>query len=226
MLHAGLRQECGGHASIDIQECEGCEHHSSTESTGWAFYLKTAPLFMLTADSVFLIGPMGAGKSAVGKYLARHLGFPFFDSDREIERRTGLDIPLIFAREGEPGFRQREREVIEALTAMPRIVLATGGGAVLLPQNRAALADRGCVVYLETSVAEQAHRLKQGRHRPLLADVHLPTKLYQLLHERAPLYGAIADILVSTDGRRIGRIALDLAAQLKQIRATIDPVAV
>ena len=107
---------------------------------------------MLGKTNVFLIGPMGSGKTAVGRYLSRLLDLTFHDSDAEIERRTGVDIPFIFEKEGEVGFRQREREAIEILTAMDRIVLATGGGAVLLAENRRHLADRGCVVYLETSV--------------------------------------------------------------------------
>src|ERR1700741_3651541 len=101
---------------------------------------------MLGKTRVFLIGPMGAGKTAVGRYLARELQLPFHDSDSEIERRTGVDIPFIFEKEGEAGFRQREREAIEALTALEGIVLATGGGAVLLPENRRLLRERGCVV--------------------------------------------------------------------------------
>src|ERR1700746_3607506 len=111
---------------------------------------------MRDRNSVFLIGPMGSGKTAVGRYIARALALPFHDSDAEIERRTGVDIPFIFEKEGEAGFRQREREAIEVRTALDGIVLATGGGAVLLPENRRHLAERGCVVYLETSVAQQA----------------------------------------------------------------------
>src|ERR1700755_1536315 len=98
---------------------------------------------MLAKPNLFLVGPMGSGKSAVGKQLARMLGVPFYDSDTELERRTGVDIPFIFEKEGEAGFRQRERETIEALTAREPIVLATGGGAVLLPENRRVLAERG-----------------------------------------------------------------------------------
>ena len=98
--------------------------------------------------NVFLIGPMGSGKTAVGRHVARSLGLSFYDSDAEIERRTGVDIPFIFEKEGEAGFRLREREAIEALTALENIVLATGGGAVILPENRRHLAERGWVVYL------------------------------------------------------------------------------
>ena len=172
---------------------------------------------MLGNDRIFLIGPMGSGKSAVGKYLARLLRLPFCDSDTEIERRTGVDIPYIFDREGEAGFRQRERETIEALTALPRIVLATGGGAILLADNRQVLSERGCVVYLETSVAQQADRVKQGRTRPLLTNVDTPSKLQQLMQERAPLYRGIADIVVSTDGRRVRTVAEEILQQLRPV---------
>jgi shikimate kinase len=172
---------------------------------------------MLGNDRIFLIGPMGSGKSAVGKYLARLLRLPFCDSDTEIERRTGVDIPYIFDREGEAGFRQRERETIAALTALPRIVLATGGGAILLADNRQVLSERGCVVYLETSVTQQADRVKQGRTRPLLANVDTTSKLQQLMQERAPLYRGIADIVVSTDGRRVRTVAEEILQQLRPV---------
>lgn len=164
--------------------------------------------------SVFLIGPMGSGKTAVGRYLARALNLPFYDSDAEIERRTGVDIPFIFEKEGEAGFRQRECEAIEALTALEGIVLATGGGAVLLAENRRHLAQRGQVVYLETSVAQQAHRVRYGRHRPLIAQGDAATRLGQLMDARAPLYAQIADIVVSTDGRRVQHVAESILREL------------
>jgi shikimate kinase len=169
---------------------------------------------MLGKTNVFLVGPMGSGKTAVGRYLSRLLDLTFHDSDSEIERRTGVDIPFIFEKEGEVGFRQREREAIEILTAMDRIVLATGGGAVLLAENRRHLADRGCVVYLETSVTQQVERVKQGRTRPLLSNVDSTSKLSQLLAERAPLYGEIADVVVSTDGRKVRSVAEDILREL------------
>jgi len=168
--------------------------------------------------SVFLIGPMGSGKTAVGRHLARALHLPFHDSDAEIERRTGVDIPFIFEKEGEAGFRQREREAIEALTLLPGIVLATGGGAVLLPENRRHLAERGCVVYLETSVAQQADRVRLGRHRPLLASGDASSRLGQLMNARAPLYSEIADLVVSTDGRRVHSVAEEILRELATAR--------
>lgn len=171
---------------------------------------------MRGAPNIFLIGPMGSGKTAVGRSLARHLGKTFYDSDSEIVRRTGVDIPYIFEKEGEPGFREREREAIEALVALRGIVLATGGGAILLPENRRLLAERGCVVYLETSVAQQAERVQQGRNRPLLANVDDPaTRLRELMTLRDPLYRSIADITVSTDGRRVKAVSEDIVRLLR-----------
>ena len=157
---------------------------------------------MLGKHSIFLIGPMGSGKTAVAKYLARVLDYPFHDSDQEIERRSGADIPLIFEREGEAGFRRREREVIAELTARPRIVLATGGGAILDPDNRRELASRGWVVYLETSIAQQAERAGRTRHRPLLHGADPRARLEELMRVREPLYCEIADLRMSTDQPR------------------------
>ena len=166
---------------------------------------------MLGKRNVFLIGPMGSGKTAVGKYLARLLDAPFYDSDAEIERRTGVDIPFIFEKEGEAGFRERERETLEALTVTEPMVLATGGGAVLLPENRLCLATRGFVAYLQTSVAQQTHRVRHARNRPLLNNVDDPAaKLEQLMREREPLYNEIADVTVPTDGRRVRSVAEDI----------------
>jgi shikimate kinase len=174
---------------------------------------------MLGKTSVFLIGPMGSGKTAVGRHLARALHLPFHDSDSEIERRTGVDIPYIFEKEGETGFRLREREAIEALTQVAGIVLATGGGAVLLPENRRCLAERGCVVYLSTSVAQQAERVRHGRHRPLLATGDAAERLGQLMDARGPLYAEIADVTVSTDGRRVHTVAEQVLRELASTRA-------
>jgi shikimate kinase len=157
-------------------------------------------------DSIFLVGPMGSGKSAVGRQLARSLGMPFLDSDREIEQRTGVDIPMIFEREGEAGFRRRERDVIAELTARARIVLATGGGAVLDPDNRRHLSERGWVVYLETSVSQQVERAGRTRHRPLLHGVDPSQRLQELMRVREPLYREIADYTISTNRRRVPQV--------------------
>jgi shikimate kinase len=157
--------------------------------------------------NIFLIGPMGSGKTAVGRQLARMLEVPFHDSDVEIEHRTGVDIPFIFEREGEAGFRQREREALEALTVLEPIVLSTGGGAVLLPENRRLLAERGTVVYLETSLAQQLQRVGSGKGRPLLTGEDVPERLKRLRAEREPLYREIADHCVPTDRRRVTKVA-------------------
>ena len=170
---------------------------------------------MRGVPNIILVGPMGSGKTAVGRSLARHLGKPFYDSDTEIVRRTGVDIPYIFEKEGEPGFREREREALEALVGLKGIVLATGGGAVVLPENRHLLAQRGCVVYLETSVRQQAERVQHGRNRPLLSNVDPATRLEELMAVRDPLYRSIADITVSTDGRRVRAVAEDIVRMIR-----------
>ena len=185
-----------------------------TPSPGGRGVLGILSAAMRGRSSVFLIGPMGSGKTAVGRYVARALELPFYDSDAEIERRTGVDIPFIFEKEGEAGFRQREREAIEALTALQGIVLATGGGAVMLEDNRRHLAARGQVVYLETSVAQQAHRVRYGRHRPLIAQGDPAERLGELMSARAALYAGIADIVVSTDGRKVQHVAESILREL------------
>jgi len=153
--------------------------------------------------NIFLIGPMGSGKTAVGRQLARQLHLDFYDSDVEIERRTGVDIPYIFEKEGESGFREREREVIELLTEFDSVVIATGGGAILLPQNRTCLASRGRVVYLKTSIEQQLERTRQSRQRPLLYTADPETRLQELMQHRAPLYESLANYTVATDGRQV-----------------------
>ena len=164
--------------------------------------------------SIFLIGPMGSGKSAVGRTLARLCDRSFIDSDVEIERRTGVDINFIFEKEGEAGFRAREQEVIEDLTRRPRIVLATGGGAVLLAENRAALGVRGATVYLEASVQQQVERTRRGRHRPLLLAADPAVRLAELMQVREPLYRETAQIIVSTDRRKVQVVAEQILAEL------------
>lgn len=173
-----------------------------------------APSAPGAARSIFLIGPMGSGKSAVGRALARLCGCRFLDSDAEIERRTGVDINFIFEKEGEPGFRAREREVIDDLTRLPGIVLATGGGAVLLAENRAALAGRGIVVYLEASIEQQVERTRRGKHRPLLLAAEPALRLAELMQVREALYRGCARIVVRTDRRKVTAVAEEIVAQL------------
>jgi shikimate kinase len=168
--------------------------------------------------NVYLIGPMGAGKTAVGRQLAKLLRLTFHDSDAEVERRTGVDIPYIFEREGEAGFREREREVIDALTQLEGVVVATGGGAILHPDNRAHLASRGHVVYLKTSVEQQLERTKHGRQRPLLYTDDPEQRLRELMAQRAPLYESIAEITVTTDGRHVRAVADEIVQRLNDRR--------
>jgi shikimate kinase len=168
------------------------------------------PWNMLGKRNIYLVGPMGSGKSAVGRILARMVDAPFKDSDAEIERRTGVDISYIFEKEGEARFRQREKEALEALTLLEPLVLATGGGAILLPENREMIATRGSVVYLIPSVEQQAHRVSHARHRPLLANVDPEATLRQLMLEREPLYASVADFTVTTDGRKIQAVAEEI----------------
>ena len=162
---------------------------------------------MKQPNNVFLIGPPGAGKSAVGRQLARMLHMTFCDSDDEIEARTGVDIPFIFEKEGEEGFRKREARVIGDLTSKDGIVLATGGGAILDAESRSHLGARGFVVYLRTSIDQQLNRTSRGRDRPLLAQDDPRTVLETLLATREPLYLEIADLTVDTDGRRVKAVA-------------------
>jgi shikimate kinase len=166
---------------------------------------------MLGSQNLYLIGPMGSGKTAVGKHLARLLQYPFVDSDREIEAATGADIPLIFEREGESGFRRREQEMIAQLVQRQRIVLAPGGGAVLDENNRRLLATHGWIAYLETSASQQATRAGRTRHRPLLHGHPDPqTRLAQLLVVREPLYRSIADFTTCTDHQRVASVAAEI----------------
>ncbi len=155
----------------------------------------------MSLRNVFLIGPMGAGKSTIGRLLAKELKYPFKDSDREIEARTGADIPWIFDVEGEEGFREREEAMIAELCREQGIVLATGGGVVMREANRRALSAGGLVVYLRTSVEQQLQRTAKDRQRPLLQTQNPERVLRELMARRDPLYREIADLIVETDHR-------------------------
>lgn len=144
---------------------------------------------------------MGAGKSTIGRLLAKELRYNFRDSDREIEARTGADIPWIFDVEGEEGFRQREEAMIAELVLERGIVLATGGGVVMRESNRRALAENGLVVYLRTSVEQQIQRIGKDRQRPLLQDADPEVVLRDLMAKRDPLYQEVAHLVIDTDQR-------------------------
>ena len=169
---------------------------------------------MLGRRNVYLIGPMGSGKTAVGRRLATLLGKEFFDSDAEIEKRTGVDVRYIFEKEGEARFREREREVIADLTALPDIVVATGGGVILDPKNRERLAATGVVVYLETGIDTLVRRTRAGKTRPLLLGDDPRVVLEQLMVVRRPLYEGIADVRIETTGRQVRAVAADLEQRL------------
>src|ERR1700743_1902788 len=157
---------------------------------------------MLTKRNIFLIGPMGSGKTAVGRHLARLFHYTFHDSDADIEAKTGVDIAFIFEKEGESGFRLRERESIERLTRLESIVIATGGGAVIATRNRAALSQRGAWVYLVTAVNQQIERTRHARHRPLLHDTDPEKKLKELMERRGALDAELPDLTVTAGGPR------------------------
>ena len=154
---------------------------------------------MAEKRNIFLIGPMGAGKSTIGRHLADELHMEFYDSDQEIERRTGADISWVFDIEGEDGFRRREESVINELTELQGIVLATGGGSIKSRDNRNRLSARGIVVYLQTSIDKQFARTQRDKKRPLLQNDDPRRTLEDLAEERNPLYEEIADLVIHTD---------------------------
>lgn len=159
---------------------------------------------------------MGAGKTTIGRALAQELNLEFVDSDKEIEERTGADIPWIFDVEGEEGFRNREQQVLDELTRQDGIVLATGGGAVVRVENRNALAGRGLVVYLHTTIDQQTARTSKDRRRPLLQSDDPRAVLEKLMTVRDPLYREIADVIIDTDGRSARAMAQALCRQLQE----------
>ncbi len=155
---------------------------------------------------LFLIGPMGAGKTTIGRRLAQVLNREFVDSDQEIEQRAGASIPLIFELEGEAGFRAREKAVIAELTQRSNLILATGGGAVLDPDNRNCLRERGFVIYLWATVDEQLLRTRMDSNRPLLQTADPRARLAQLFEQRDPLYRATADLVIQSDGQAVRKV--------------------
>jgi shikimate kinase len=166
-------------------------------------------------SNIFLIGLMGAGKSTVGRVLARKLNSRFVDSDHALEERCGVKIPTIFEMEGEAGFRKREAQIIEELTQEKGLILATGGGSVLLPENRRALSERGIVVYLHANPIELWHRTKGGEGRPLLQNGDPKAILENLYALRDPLYREIADHIIETGKPSVNQLVNTLLMQLE-----------
>ncbi|ALO47314.1 shikimate kinase AroK [Pseudohongiella spirulinae] len=175
---------------------------------------------MKKPNNVFLIGPMGVGKSTIGRMLAQSLGRPFLDSDREIEAVTGADIPWIFDVEGEPGFRVREERMIDSLTQQDGIVMATGGGAILSEATRRRLQSRGVVVYLKASIAQQFERTSKDRNRPLLQTADPLGRIKELMRVREPLYLETADLIVETSRRGPRNVVNEIVKRLQQLDAS------
>ena len=168
-----------------------------------------------TQRNIYLVGPTGSGKTAVGRQLARDTGLKFLDSDREIEKRTGVEVAYIFEKEGEAGFRGRESEMIRELSALEGVIVATGGGAVLAAENRELLARTGIVAYLKTTVDEQLKRTSRSRKRPLLNQGDPRAILEKMATERRPLYEEIAVIELDTSNQRVRGVAQKLREALE-----------
>jgi len=173
--------------------------------------------------NIFLVGLMGAGKTSVGKLLARRLGKTFLDCDHEIERATGVRIPLIFEIEGEEGFRARECRMLGELAQRTDVVLATGGGAVLSAQNRSTLSQHGTVVYLRASPHDLWQRTRHDRNRPLLQTPNPLGKLTELFNQRDPLYREVADLVVDTGNQSVSALAHRLEQRLAQLAVSRAP---
>ncbi len=167
--------------------------------------------------NLFLVGPMGAGKTTVGRQLSEQLGLEFIDSDHEIQRRTGVDIPTIFEFEGEEGFRNREQSVIDELSQKEGVILATGGGAILRKANRRHLSSRGYVIYLHCTAEQQYERTYRDRNRPLLQTDDPLAKLRGLLLQREPLYRQIADLVIVTEGRNTHSVVREITKKIESL---------
>lgn len=171
---------------------------------------------MIKNNNIFLIGPMGAGKTSIGRQLAQKLHMKFYDSDEIIEKRTGADVPWIFDIEGADGFRKREEKVISELTKLRNILLATGGGVVALPENRQALKDNGTIIYLKTSIHSQIERTDRSKKRPLSDKKETRVEMLQSLwSEYEPLYESIADFIYQTENSSVCYIVHDIIKKLQ-----------
>lgn len=171
-------------------------------------------------NNIFFIGLMGAGKTTIGRLIAKQMGMVFYDSDYEIERKTGVKIPLIFELEGETGFRKREAAMIEELCQLDNMVMATGGGAILYPANRALLKNNGKVIYLRANVHDLWLRTRNDKTRPLLQGGNLRQKLELLYKARDPIYTALADYIVDTGAQS----AADITNDIERLLSTEHPL--
>jgi shikimate kinase len=167
--------------------------------------------------NIYFVGLMGAGKTTIGKLLAKHLGRSFYDTDHEVEKRTGVKIPVIFELEGESGFRKRETAVIHDLTKLENIVMATGGGAVIAEENRRLLQESGTVIYLRCSVNDLWLRMRNDKHRPLLQNVDIRAKLEQLFAERDPFYRETATHTIDTGKQPATSILKQIEKSISQL---------
>lgn len=174
---------------------------------------------MSKRDNLYLVGLMGAGKTTVGRLLAKHYGCTFHDSDHEIEARTGVKIPVIFEIEGEAGFRKREESIIAELTTRTGILLATGGGAVLSPVTRENLRTTGVVIYLRGTPEHLYERTRHDRNRPLLQTDNPLARLRELYQQRDPLYREVADIVVDTGRQSVSGMTRVLCGKLDLLRS-------
>lgn len=173
---------------------------------------------MAEKRNIFLIGPMGAGKSTIGRQLAQQLGMEFIDSDTVIEERAGADIDWIFDVEGEAGFRKREERIINELTQGQGVVLSTGGGSILSKENRNVLSARGIVIYLETTIDKQFERTQRDKKRPLLQNDNPRKTLEELAKIRNPLYEEIADITLQTDDQAAKLVATNIIEMIDNLQ--------
>ncbi len=168
----------------------------------------------MSANNIILIGPMGSGKSTIGQLLANRLNRDFYDSDHYIEEKTGVDIPRIFDIEGEEGFRLRETKALKELSSKKNLVLATGGGSVIKPENQKLLKASGFIIFLDTTVNQQLERLKHDKRRPLLQTENPRERLESLLQQRKPIYLKLADLRIPTDRKFARKVVAEIIPKL------------
>lgn len=171
---------------------------------------------MRNIDRIFLVGPFGAGKSTIGRALARALGLKIYDTDRIIEKRLGVDLSWIFDIEGEAGFRRRETEILDELSKLSKVIISTGGGTILLPENRRLLKERGLVIFLKTTIKQQLKRTQRNKYnRPTLLVDNIENCLQTFNNERVPLYEEVADVTFSTNRRSYKTVVNEILEYLK-----------